>query len=106
MVGNWPPRRFLFLFQAFMKRDSVFIATQGTGRLSRRFGTSVDVVGSPITAPDLAIVSSESADTSADDWLPRQTSPLAALPIAFGASVNMRGTSSFKSVVDIAPVTS
>jgi hypothetical protein len=34
MVGNWLPRRFLFLFQAFMKRDSVFIATQGTGSLS------------------------------------------------------------------------
>jgi hypothetical protein len=44
MVGNWPPRRFLLLLPAFMKRDSVFIATQGTGRSerrSRRFGISI-----------------------------------------------------------------
>jgi hypothetical protein len=34
MVGNWLPRRFLLLLPAFMKRDSVFIATQGTGSLS------------------------------------------------------------------------
>jgi hypothetical protein len=30
MVGNWLPRGFLLVLPAFMKRDSVFIATQGT----------------------------------------------------------------------------
>jgi hypothetical protein len=32
MVENWPARRFLLLLPAFVKRDSVFIATQETGR--------------------------------------------------------------------------
>jgi hypothetical protein len=32
MVGDWLPRHFLLLLPAFIKRDSVFIATQGTGR--------------------------------------------------------------------------
>jgi hypothetical protein len=32
MVEGWPPRSFLLLLLAFMRRDSAFIPTQGTGR--------------------------------------------------------------------------
>jgi hypothetical protein len=34
LVENWLPRRFLLLLPAFMRRDSVFIATQGRMTLS------------------------------------------------------------------------